>query len=72
MVAVLTVLTMGSTAPGRGQGEETPLKTSGAASAPVSAAAASPGCGAAPQSDLNNGWSHAGGEDVTFVDDVIR
>ncbi|MFE4996689.1 cellulose binding domain-containing protein [Streptomyces mirabilis] len=148
VVAVVVVLSMGGTALGRGQGENTPRTVSATAAASADAAAPTAGCGKAPvltsgthtiqsggknrnfilrvpdgydrnrayrlvfgfhwlggtstdvatgrtvetgtwayyglqrlannstifvaPQGLDNGWANAGGEDVTFVDDVIR
>ncbi|MFF4728656.1 cellulose binding domain-containing protein [Streptomyces mirabilis] len=148
VVAVVVVLSMGGTALGRGQGENTPRTVSAMAAASADAAAPTAGCGQAPvltsgthtiqsggknrnfilrvpdgydrnrayrlvfgfhwlggtstdvatgrtvetgtwayyglqrlannstifvaPQGLDNGWANAGGEDVTFVDDMIR
>src|SRR5919198_744779 len=67
MVAVLLVLSMGGTALGRGQGENTRLATSGTAAAPVGTAAASPGCGKAPTLTSGTYTIQSGGKNRSFI-----
>ena len=60
MVAVLVVLSMGGTALGQGQGENTRPTASGAA-------AASPGCGKAPTLTSGTYTIQSGGRNRSFI-----
>ncbi|EDY59831.2 cellulase [Streptomyces sviceus ATCC 29083] len=60
LIAVLVVLSMGGTALGRGQGENTPLTASGTA-------AASPGCGKAPGLTSGTYTIQSGGKNRSFI-----
>ncbi|MFI7294939.1 cellulose binding domain-containing protein [Streptomyces sp. NPDC050121] len=67
MVAVLVVLTMGGTALGRDQGENTQLTASRTAAASVRPAAASPGCGKTPTLTSGTHTIQSSGKNRSFI-----
>lgn len=67
VVAVVVVLSMGGTALGRGQGENTPRTVSATAAASAGAAAPTAGCGKAPTLTSGTYTIQSGGKSRTFI-----